>query len=263
MGLIDIFLPERLPRQFVFAGDRHAETVRLRSGRVCDRSLTPGAALAASDGDWTGVLAALRPEETGVVFNAAPFISNFFEFDKLPWQRQALHDLVAWRLQKIFPEDIAAYDHRFFALDRRRVLSILVPRALLDNTERQFRERGIPLTYIGNSTMEILARARRARLAADFLLERDSDSCTMVFLNRRLPFYIRKFQSGSAADTAAEIGKTAAFVRSQYGSEPRRYCIHDHQGAEAAAAIEAALTGGEYSRLGAGLGAAPHIPGST
>lgn len=262
MGLSEFFLPERLPRQVVFAGDRHAETVSLRAGRVSSRTLTPNAALSGNDSDWTTVAEALRPEETGVVFNAAPFIYNFFEFDKLPWQRRALHELVAWRLQKIFPEDIAAYDHRFFPLDRRRVLSILVPRALLENTERQFQARGIPLTYIGNSTLEILARVRQAKPSPDFLLERDSDSCTMVFQNRRLPFYIRKFKSGSAADTAGEIGKTVAFVRNQYGSEPRRYCLHDHQGEAAAAAVEAALTGGEYVRLDAGLGTAPHIPGS-
>jgi len=262
MGLIDRFLPERLPRQVVFAGDRHAETVRLRAGRISNRALSAGTMLAENAGDgWVEWVETLAVEETGVIFNAAPFIYNFFEFDKLPWQRQALHELVAWRLQKIFPEDIAAYDHRFFRLDRQRVLSILVPRALLENTERQFQARGIPLTYIGNSTLEILARVRRAKLSPDFLLERDSDNCTMVFQNRRLPFYIRKFKSGSAADTAGEIGKTVAFVRNQYGSEPRRYCIHDHQGQEAAAAVEAALTGGEYVRLVAGLGTAPHIPG--
>jgi len=261
MGLSEFFLPERLPRQVVFAADRHAETLSLRDGRASGRTLTPGTALAGNDGDWTAIVESLRPEETGVVFNAVPFIYNFFEFDKLPWQRKALHELVAWRLQKIFPEDITAYDHRFFPLDRNRVLSILVQRSLLERVEAAFRERRIPLTYIGNSTMEILARARKARLSPDFFLERDSDSCTMLFLSRRLPLYIRKFKSGSAADTVEEIGKTVAFVRNQYGSEPRRYWLHDHQGEEAAAAVEAALPVGEYARLGAGLGAAPHIPG--
>lgn len=271
MGLSEFFLPERLPRQVVFAGDRHAETVSLRRGRVSGRSLTPGTALA-EDGDsgWTGILASLRTEETGVIFNSTPFIYNFFEFDKLPWQRKALRELVAWRLQKIFPEDIAAYDHRFFPLDRQRVLSILVPRALLENTERQFQARGIPLTYIGNSTMEMLARAQKAKSPPDFFLERDSASCIMVFQNRRSPIYIRKFKSGTAADTVEEIGKTVSYVRNQYGIEPRRYWLHDHQGEAAAGAVEAALKAyddgtkesGEYARLRLGLGEAPHIPGN-
>ncbi|MCU0236910.1 MAG: hypothetical protein MUC72_07480 [Acidobacteria bacterium] len=261
MGLIDLFLPERLPRQFVYAGDRHAETVRLRDGRVDGRSRTDGTALADDGGgDWAGVAGALRAEETGVVFNAAPFIYNFFDFDQLPWQRKGLRELVAWRLQKIFPEDIAAYDHRFFVLDRRRVFSILVRRALLERVEEAFHGQRAPLTYIGNSTMEMLARARRAKTAPDFFLERDSAGCCMVFLSRRAPIYIRKFKSGPVADTVEEIGKTVAFVRNQYGIEPRRYWLLDHQGEDGA--VEALLAGGEFARLRAGMGEAPHIPGS-
>jgi hypothetical protein len=263
MGLIDLFLPERLPRQVVFAGDRHAETVRLRDGRISGRSLAPGVGPAGDgDGNWDGIVNALAAEETGVVFNATPFIYNFFEFDKLPWQNQALRELVAWRLQKIFPEDIAAYDHRFFTLDRQRVLSILVSRSLLERVEAAFAEKRIPLTYIGNSTMEMLDRARKAKAAPDFFLERDITSCTMVFLNRRSPIYIRKFKSGSAADTVEEVGKTVIFVRNQFGSEPRRYWLHDHQDEASAAAVEGLLADGEFTRLRAGLGAAPHIPGS-
>ncbi len=270
MGLSGFFLPQRLPRQFVFAGERHAGTFLLRSGRIAGRSAFDGPALAEGAG-WEAALAALRAEETGVVFSAAPFIFNFFEFDQLPWRRQALNELVAWRLQKIFPEDIAAYDHRFFRLDKKRVLSILVRRSLLERTEAAFAARKTPLTYIGSSTMEILARARRARPAPDFFVERDGSGCTLVFQQHRLPIYIRKFRNVSAADTVGEIGKTVTFVRNQFGIEPRRYWLHDHLGDASAAAIEAALknpgteaaAGGEYSRLPLGTDAAPHIPGGS
>jgi hypothetical protein len=269
MGLSDSFLPQRLPRQVVFAGDRHAETFLLRRGRITGRSVSAGPALAEGDG-WEAALAALRPESTGVVFNASPFIFNFFEFDKLPWQRQALRELVDWRLQKIFPEDSAAYDHRLFRLDRKRVLSILVRRSLLERVEAAFAGKKIPLTYIGSSTMEILARARRAKPAPDFFIERDGAGCTLAFLERRRPVYIRKFRNVSTADTVSEIGKTVAFVRNQYGIAPRRYWLHDHLGDESAMAVEAALQAvpaeetagsGEYSRLPLGPDAAPHIPG--
>jgi hypothetical protein len=261
MGLIDRFLPERLPRQVVFAGDRQAETFRLRDGRVAGRTLGPGTALAENaDDGWADLVAALPAEETGVIFNAAPFIYNFFEFDKLPWQPRALRELVSWRLQKIFPEDIAAYDHRLFPLDRKRVFSILVRRSLLERVEADFAQKPVPLTYIGNSTMEIMDRARRAKVPPDFIIESDGASCTMVFQSRRSPIYIRKFRSDSPADATEEIGKTVAFVRSQYGIEPRRYWLHDHQGG--ADATEAALAGGDYSRLRAGLGETPHIPGT-
>jgi hypothetical protein len=268
MGLSEFFLPQRLPRQIVFAGDRHAETFLLRGGRITRRSAFAGPALADGDG-WAAALAALLPEETGVVFSATPFIFNFFEFDKLPWQRKALREMVDWRLQKIFPEDIAAYDHRFFRLNRKRVLSILVRRSLLERVEAAFAEKKIPLTYIGSSTMEILARARRAKSAPDFIVERDGAGCTLVFQERRRPVYLRKFRNVSDADTVAEIGKTVAFVRNQYGIAPRRYWLHDHLGDASAAPIEAALQtastetadNGEYSRLPLGPDAAPHIPG--
>ncbi len=259
MGLSEFFLPQRLPRQVLFAGDRHAEVFRLRGGRVASRSPLAGVALSDDDG-WDAALAALRQEETGLVFGAAPFVFNFFEFDKLPWRRQALNGLVGWRLQKIFPENIEAFDHRVFRLDGKGVLSVLVRRSLLERAEEAFAARKIALTYIGSSTLEILSRARRARTAPDFIIERDDAGGILFFLKRRRPFYIRKFRGVADDEAVAEIGKTVSFVRGQSGSEPRRYWLHDHRGAEAAAAWEQALNaGGAYVRLASG--SHPHLPG--
>lgn len=259
MGLSELFLPQRLPRQVLFAGDRHAEVFRLHGGRVASRSPLAGVALAEGEG-WDSALAALRPEQTGLVFGAAPFVFNFFEFDKLPWRRQALNGLVDWRLQKIFPENIAAYDHRVFRLDRKGVLSLLLRRSLLERAEQAFAAAKIPLTFIGSSTLEILGRARRARTTPDFIIERDDAGCTLLFLKRRRPVYIRKFRSISDDEAVAEIGKTVSFVRGQTGSEPRRYWLHDHRGDEAAAVLEQALkTGDAYARLASGP--QPHLPG--
>lgn len=261
MGLSAFFLPERLPRQLIYAGDRHAEIVRLQNKKIIDRTRVAGAALAENaDAAWAGIAPGLRPEDTGIVFNAAPFIYNFFEFDKLPWQKKTLGELVTWRLQKIFPENIEAYDHRFFQLDGKRVLSILVKKALLEKTERLCAEQRLPLTYIGNSTMEILSRAQQAKSAPDFFLESDQSGCTLVFLNRRSPIYIRKFKSASVTDTVAEITKTVNFVRNNYNIEPRRYWLIEHQDDAAAAAMEEQLAGADFSRLRTGLGAAPHLP---
>jgi hypothetical protein len=263
MGLIDRFLPERLPRQWLFAGDRHAEVVTVSQGRISGRRRLEGVALAdGGERDWDGALAGLQPEESGLIFGASPFIFNFFEFDRLPWQRKALRELVAWRLQKIFPGDLSAYDHRFYRLDRRRILSVLAPRALLAGAEARFRQARAPLTFIGSSTLTLLARMQQARPAPDFLIESDGAGVTMLFQQRRLPLYIRKFRGSSAADAIAEAGKTAAFVRGQYGADPRRYWLIDHGGD--AAAIEAGLAsvaGSEFVRLPAGPDAAPPIPG--
>ncbi|MDD8012942.1 MAG: hypothetical protein PHX05_05645 [Acidobacteriota bacterium] len=266
MGLSEFFLPERLPQQLIYAGDGYAEIVTLAKGRVAGRRRLDGADLVGEAGEgrgWNEVMAGLRPEETGIVFNASPFIFNFFDFDKLPWRKKALGELVAWRLQKIFPGDIASYDHRFYRLDRRRILSILAPRALAATAEAHFREKGLPLTFIGSTTMTLLPRMAAAKPAPDFLIESDGAACTMLFQDRRAPIYIRKFRGSRPADTVEEVVKTVAFVRGQYGIEPRRYWLIDHH--DSAAAIEAGLASladGAYSRLQAGLGEAPHIPGS-
>jgi len=262
MDLSELLLPQRLPRQVVFAGDRHAEIIVLRERGGISRVRVEGASLAeGGERDWAEVLAKLQPGATGVVFSASPFIYNFFEFDKLPWQRKALRELVAWRLQKIFPENIASYDHRFFRLDAKRVLSILVRRSLAEKAEQALRESGLPLIYLGNSTMEILARLQRAKIRPDFFIESDRDSCTMVFLDRRSPVYIRKFKSSSPADAVEEIARTVTFVRDQYGAAARHYCLIDHQDEASAAAMEENLAAADLARLNDGLGPAPYIPG--
>ncbi len=261
MGLISFFLPERLPRQFVYAGDRHAEVVRLQKDTIVERQRLEGAALVENaDAAWAGIAPGLRAEDAGIVFNASPFIYNFFEFDKLPWQKKTLGDLVTWRLQKIFPENIEAYDHRFFRLDGKRVLSLLVKKALLEKTERLFAERRVPLTYVGNSIMEILSRSLRVKSPPDFFLESDQSGCTLVFQVRRSPIYIRKFKSASAADTVDEITKTVNFVRNNYGTDPRRYWLIEHRDDADTAAMEERLGAAGFSRLRTGLGAAPHLP---
>jgi hypothetical protein len=263
MGLSDLFLSERLPRQFVFAGDRHAEIVRLQPPRGVSRSRVEGAGLAADPAAaWGAIAPRLQPAATGVVLGAAAFIYNFFEFDRLPWKAGTLRALVTWRLQKIFPEDIAAYDHRFYRLDKKRVLSILVRRSLLAAIEGLFPDPRLPLTFVGNSTMEILARLQAAKPAPDFFIESDRDGCTLVFHRRRSPVYIRKFRIGPEADTVEEIGKTVAFVRGSYGVDPRRYWLVDHRDGGAAAAMEPMLAEAGLNRLSAGLGETPHIPGS-
>ncbi|HEX7503585.1 MAG TPA: hypothetical protein VF451_09200 [Acidobacteriota bacterium] len=261
MGLSAFFLPERLPRQLIYAGDRHAEIVRLQNGRIVERQRVEGAALAENaDAAWAGIAAALRTEDAGIVFNAAPFIYNFFEFDKLPWQKKTLRDLVTWRLQKIFPENIDAYDHRFFRLDGKRVLSILVKKTLLEKTERLFAEKRVPLTYIGNSTVEILSRSLQAKSPPDFFLESDQAGCTLVFQSRRSPIYIRKFKSASVTDTVDEITKTVNFVRNNYSIDPRRYWLIEHRDEGFAATMEEQLAGADFFRLRTGPGAAPHLP---
>jgi hypothetical protein len=214
-------------------------------------------------GRWPEIADRLQVVDTGIIFNSSPFIYNFFEFDKLPWSRKLLQELVDWKLQKIFPENIEAYDHQFFRLNKKRIFSILVKKALLEQIESLFQGNRISLIYIGNSTLEILNRLTRFKTQTDFFVEIDDSSCTVVFLNKYLPIYVRKFKIGSRLDMAAEISKTVQFVKSSYGCAPRIYGFIDHQEEVSADGIAAELAKENLFCQSALAGEkAPYIPGS-
>ena len=263
MGLTTLLLPERLPGQILYAGDRHCEIFTLANKRIVRRNRVAGVTLAELDaGGWPEIDGQMQPVDTGIILNSDPFIYNFFEFDKLPWSQKLLRELVAWKLQKIFPENIEAYNHQFFRLNNKRILSILIKKTLLDQIESWFREKRTPLIYIGNSTLEILNRLAKLKRPPDFFVEIDDSSCSLVFQNKGIPIYIRKFKIGSRLDVAAEISKTAQFVKNNYGCDPRSYCFIDHQEEISTDGIAAELARENLSCLGATFkGKTPYIPG--
>ncbi len=262
--MINLLLPQRLPGQIIYAGDRHGEIFILAKKRIVQRQRLDVASLGEAEGNrWPDIVSRLQPRDSGIILNSNSFIFNFFEFDRLPWSRKLLGELVDWKLQKIFPENIEAYEHRFFRLNKKKVLSILIRKALLEHLESLFRERGIPLIYIGNSTLEILNRLAKLRRPPDFFVEIDDVSCSLVFQNKGLPIYIRKFKISSISEMAAEISKTVQFVKSSYGCEARSYFIMDHQPEACAKSIAAELEGENLScRSAATAGETPFIPGS-
>jgi hypothetical protein len=264
MVLNNILLPERLPRQIIYAGDRHCEIITLDKKKIVQSQRVDGVSLTEPDtGRWPEIVSRLQPLDTGIVLNSDPFIFNFFEFDRLPWSKKLLRELVDWKLQKIFPENIAAYEHQFFCLNKKRIFSILIKKTLLEQLESLFREKRMPLIYIGNSTLEILNRLAKLKRSPDFFVEIDDASCSLVFQNKGLPIYIRKFKGGSILEIAAEISKTVQFVKNSYGCEPRSYFIIDHQEEVSAEPIAAELAGENLSCLStAAAGGKPYIPGS-
>ena len=81
--------------------------------------------------------------DTGIILNSGPFIFNIFEFEKLPFQERLKKELVEWRLKKIFPENITEYEHDFFKLDKKRILSVLLKKSLKENIENLFKENEV------------------------------------------------------------------------------------------------------------------------
>jgi hypothetical protein len=107
-----------------------------------------------------------------------------------------------------------------------------------------------------------LNRLAKLKRPPDFFVEIDDSSCCLVFQYQGLPIYIRKFKSGSRADIAAEISKTAQFVKNNYGCDPRIYCLIDHQEEISTDDIAAELAGENLScQNEAWAGKTPYIPG--
>jgi hypothetical protein len=164
--------------------------------------------------------------DTGVLLNSTHFIFNIFEFDKLPFQENLKKELVEWRLKKVFPENLDEYEHHFYTLKKTRVLSILIKKNIKDKIQQLFQENNIPLIYISNSTIEMINyMAKLGKSAPDFFIEIDKNITIVIFQERGLPYYIRKFRSDHAEDLVDEVIKTSKFVQNSYAKIPIHYSI--------------------------------------
>jgi len=179
-----------------------------------------------STGGFQPIANELAAVETGVLMNSGQFIFNIFDFEKLPLQEKLRTELVEWRLKKVFPENIEDYVHDFSSLSRNRILSILFKRNLKENLERLFRETGISLIFIGNSTVEIINNLVKKKTGTpDFFIEVDGALSMVVFLEKGMPLYIRKFRSEKAEGIVSEVVKTVNFVKNSYTIVPRTYSL--------------------------------------
>ncbi len=226
MDITKYLIQYRRPSQYVYGGEnyievyKHVDRVFKKTQVIENKSLTK-----LDNYQFDDLKRELSGGDTGLVLNSASFIFNILEFDKIPFREELRKDLVNWRLQKVFPEDIAHYHHEFFKLDRNKVLSILFKKELSQQLEELFKSNGISLTYFGNSTVELINNVRKLKPAPDFFVEIDRNLSIIVFLSNTNPFYIRKFRSDKEADTAAEIIKTINYVKNSYGFSPTSYSL--------------------------------------
>ena len=263
MGISDFFLKDLLPDQYIYEGESHWMVFRRhkRESFQIAGQAPGGLADLGSGNGMTSLKKALANGAAGLILGPAHFIFNILEFDRLPWQGKLRRELVDWRLEKIFPEDISGYEHRSFTLDQRRILSLLVRKQPLREREQRLREQGIPLTYIGSSTVEIINQLFRPRIRPDYFIEIDGSVTVLVFQNASRPIYIRKFKADSAADTAGEIVKTFQFVSTNQRLQFRSYALINHQGnVRLEAKIEAELTELQLSRQPTADQKFPFIP---
>lgn len=224
MVIDHLFIQYRKPDQYVYWGENYLDIYKVSDsdrGFIKTHSID-NVSLAKMNTSEFGDIARVLPDvDTGIILNSGPFIFNIFEFEKIPWQASLKRELVEWRLKKVFPENIADYEHDFFKLDKKRILSVLFKKSLKEHIENLFQENDISLTYLGNSTVEMMNHiAKLKKDAPDFFIELDKSLSITVFLGQSLPYYIRKFRADQAADIVNEVSKTINFVKNSYSRVP-------------------------------------------
>lgn len=233
MVIENFFIHYKKPAQYLYAGEDYLDIYKASDsdkGFIKTHSFDNVSLTAVNNAEFQDIARVLLRVDTGIIMNSGLFIFNIFEFEKIPWQEELKKELVEWRLKKVFPENIADYEHYFFKLDKKRILSVLFKKSLKEHIETLFQENDLLLTYLGNSTVEMINHtARLKKDAPDLFIEMDKNLSITVFLGDGLPYYIRKFRAVQAVDIVAEAEKTINFVKNSYARVPRTCALMVHR----------------------------------
>jgi len=224
------FIYYKQPRQYIYWGENYVDVYGMpgteKKGMKKIKTFQSPSLTDISPEDFKSAVMELPRIDTGLILNSTPFIFNIFDFDKIPFQENLKKDLVEWRLKKVFPENLGEYEHQFPVMTRTRVLSILIKKNLKEKIETLFEENNIPLIGVANSTVEsINSMSGMKKSCPDFFIEIDKSLTLLVFMEKGVPYYVRKFRAGQAEDLTAETIKTINFVKNSYAKIPRSCLI--------------------------------------
>ncbi len=253
MVLENFFIHYKKPSQYLYWGESGVDIYNLSGNENSFRkskSLTNLTLFDISSHQFKEIAREMVALDTGILLNSSQFIFNIFEFEKLPWQPSMRKEVVEWRVKKIFPENLDDYVHDFFCLTKKRVISVLFKKEIREKLETLFEENNIPLIYMGNSTLEIINQlAKIKKEAPDFFIEIDKSLAIMVFINRNIPYYIRKFRFDKEIGLVNEIIKTVNYVKNNYSLTPQRYFIASDPSEIDTNLIRNELTGSELQSI--------------
>ncbi len=230
--MTELFIHFKNPSQVIYAGDNYLDIFKVGKGTAQKTgTLTDVSIFEMAVSELGEIRKELADSQVGIVLNSENFVFNIFEFEKIPLWEERQRELIEWRVEKVFPENIDLYLHHYFKLSRNRVLSVLLKKDLLQKIEHIFRENQLELIYIGNSTIEIMnhlwktSRRFGRKKSPDFLIEIDQDLSTIVFQDKFVPYYLRKFRSDQDSDMVEEIIKTLNFVKTSYAKDTLSYSL--------------------------------------
>jgi hypothetical protein len=229
MVIDNFFIHYTKPRQYLYGGENYVDVYKaMESGKTFKKAKTIEniSLLDMTFEQFRDIGRELLDVDTGILLNSGQFIFNIFEFEKIPLQENLRKDLVEWRLKKVFPENLEEYVHDFFKISKNKIISVLFKKSFKEKIEGMFVENGIELTCMGNSTVEIMNyAARKKKETPDFFVEIDKNLSMVVFADRGVPFYIRRFRSNNPAGIVAEVLKTVNFVKNSYSTVQASYYL--------------------------------------
>ncbi len=173
-----------------------------------------------------------RGAACGLILNPGPIVYNLFSFERLPRRRRERKELVEWRLQKVFPDSLAAYNHHFLVIGRNTVLSLLVNRDYLAGLERDLREAGLDPVFIGNSTVETMNRLVFPDREPTLVLEIDGELNLAWVSAAGIPLYLRKFSVSSAGEWSREVLRTVSYAAKSLDCRIEKFLLLRNDGAD-------------------------------
>ena len=226
MGLRDYILSYKIPDEFIFIGEKNL-TVHKYSNKKWnevfnDKSFS---IKKIDEFDSNTIKSNLTGSDYGVILNSSEFIFNLLQFEKLPSKKSVRSELIEWKIRKLFPDMFDSFYHKYFKLSANSVLSILINRELKERIENKFDFFNEKNIYFGSSTIEIIKNIKRRKLNPDFFIEFNINQNTMVFLDEKNPYYIRKLRFTNWREVEEEIQKTLEFVEKNYKKRIKKYLL--------------------------------------
>ncbi len=207
MVLTEHIIGYKMPERILLSGKTFLELYRKEKGKATIQNRWDGGVV--NRDVLQSLFRSTGTGDTGVVLSGDKFIYNILEFDKLPVRFNQKKEMVEWRLSKVFPGDPGEYDHQIVTLDRKSVLSVLLPAVIRQNTESSFQEADLKEIYIGNSFLEMCNMFSRS--APNSMMIELGDGYCVVGFGKPLT-YVRKFNSPDLNSVIGELDRTAKHI---------------------------------------------------
>lgn len=233
-----------MPDQFIFAGNDYLYINKkekkkfFQEGSIYNISLNSENKKNIHENELSEIRNLLTSQPTGIVLNSSFFVLNILKFEKIPFNKKKLEEIVNWRIERIFPEDQKLYIHQYYILNSKYILSILLRKEVKKTIDTFFYNTGVKQAYCGSSTIELinilynyknpLRKFFISKNTPDFFIELWGNSATILFQDKLIPFYVRKFNFLNKEELAQEIEKTINYIKTSYNVESKSYSLFNY-----------------------------------